>query len=454
VGWNYLTNFRLEMPLQFPWHGYSTTHRDTVQLVSESETGIFGFMRTVTGYQNASSLGDPGVYLQAYTNGVPQGSVLVQEYGGSNVSGTLIFDVTGDPATGGSRVQTFWGDRLLEDTVSATALSAGTGTYHHPAAYVVSDPSYVASYNSGNTTLGFAESVRVGPLGGRAYGSPDAQGESHSRGARTWNFADWWAAMGYAIPGLSGMTSAWNNVKRGVWAGYVFPGAHWTVNSAGMMWGDGVTDVRTPPHFNDYLQLYVFGESAGSGRIAAVTDAAGRTKVSWVNAAGTSVLFQLRERADLRATWGAEVTVYSGTDCSTPALAAYDDGTVTCWYMVSSTQHASLSTDDGRTWTELTGMMGSSLRNVAVTQHHGITFGVGVSGSSLYFVRSNDQGRTQDAQPGGDAMQLVGACDGDTVPAICCYPDGEVAVWAEDDNGAEVCYVNSTSGYGSWSQVS
>jgi hypothetical protein len=51
-------------------------------------------------------------------------------------------------------------------------------------------------------------------------------------------------------------------------------------------------------------------------------------------------------------------------------------------------------------------------------------------------------------------MQLVGACNADTVPAICCYPDGEVAVWADDDNGTEVCYVNSTSGYGSWAQVS
>jgi hypothetical protein len=182
--------------------------------------------------------------------------------------------------------------------------------------------------------------------------------------------------------------------------------------------------------------------------IAAVTDRAYRTKVAYPDSAGATLQFVHAERPDDRTTWSDPVAIATyKNDLNTPALAAYEDGTVTCWYMAGGAQHASLSTDDGRTWTELTGMMGSTLRNVAVTQHHGITLGVGVSGGNLYFVRSNDQGRTQDGIPGGSAMQLVGACAADCRPAITWYPDGEVAVWAEDASGNEITYVNASSGY-------
>lgn len=454
--WRYLRYFRLELPLQFPYHGQQTTRRDVVHLCSESPVGILGWQRTLTGYQSTSA-GVPGVYYQRYTNGVPQGETLVQAFGGQAQTGTLVWDVTADIATGGSRIVVSWNGTLLEDTVSATNLSQrdGASTYDHPACYVLSDPMYVSGYTGYRVPVwSFAETVRVGPLGGCVYGEPDADGVCGRSGARSWNFADWWAAMGYAVPELAGMASAWNATRRGVWAGYVYPGHFLKVDAGGALWGDGVTAVRDTPAMNDYLQVYLFGESPGGSSISAVTDRTYRTKVASVNAAATAVTCRRVERVDVPATWGAPVTVAVGEGLSHPSLAAYEDGVTTCWYMVGGTQHASISTDDGRTWQELTGMMGSTLRNVAVTQHHGITLGVGVRGGNLYFVRSNDQGRTQDGIPGGSAMQLVGPCASDCRPAITWYPDGEVAVWAEDASGNEITYVNSSSGYGAWAVVS
>lgn len=450
AGWRYLRYFRLQVPLVFPWHGQQTTRPDMLFLVSESTTGIFGFRRALIAWQSTSA-GVPGLYYQHYTGGVSETPVLVQAFSGQAVAGTLTIEHRGT-SDGRSRVTVSWEGTLLED---ATVDPMGLGTddtAHHMAVYVLSDPMYAAGSSGGLTNWAFAESVRVGTLAGCAYGEPDSAGQTYSRGARSLDWQEWWADMAYSPPGLAAM-SAWFGTHRGVWAGYVFPGAHFVVNPAGYAYADATTDVRTPPHYNDSLQFYLFGERPGGSALAVTTDRAYRTKLASVNEQATAVLFRLCERAADRSTWSAPVTAATGDDLSNPALAAYDDGAVTCWYMAGAVQHATTSSDDGRTWQELTGMMGSSLRNVSVTQHHGITLGVGVQGGQLYFVRSNDQGRTQDAQPGGSAMQLVGPCGDDCRPCIAWYPNGEVAVWAENADGKLVTYSNSSSGYGAWAVV-
>ncbi len=207
--------------------------------------------------------------------------------------------------------------------------------------------------------------------------------------------------------------------------------------------------------FYDYLgffDLFFYAICRGN-TVSAVTDRSYRTKLAWVGGGGSQILYRLIEHATARSTYGEIVTVHTGEDCRHPSLAAYEDGVVTCWYMAADTQAAKLSSDDGRTWSELTDMMGSSLRNVSVCQHHGITLGVGVLNSQLYFVRSNDQGRTQDAQPNGESQQLIGACGSDCRPSITWYPDGEVAVWAEDADGEQITYHNTSSGYATWTVV-
>lgn len=449
AGWNYLRYFRLVMPISFPCHGQQTTRPDSVYLVSESLTGVFGFRRAIIAWQNTSA-GEPGLYYQRYNSGVSERPTLVAAFGGERLTGTITFEHRGT-VDGRSQVQVLWNGTLLED-VTTDSLVSGEGCFHHAAVYFLSDPTYVARYSRGITTLGFVESARLGPLTGQAYDDPRAGGSSASLGPRALDWDDWWAYMGYAIPGLEGM-SRYIGVRRGLWAGYLFIGSHLRVAN-GWVWADGQTTVRPPPLMNDYLQLYVFGEKPGGSSLSAVTDRAHRTGVAWVDGTGRQVLFRRVERPADPATYGPARTVYRGEACSHPALAAYDDGAMTCWYMAGGVQHASVSADGGHTWTEIASMMGGSLRNVAVTQHHGLTLGVGVSGGNLYFVRSNDQGRTQDDLPGGGgARQLVGACAADCRPCITWYPDGEVAVWAEDASGGLVTYRNANSGYGAWERV-
>jgi len=232
------------------------------------------------------------------------------------------------------------------------------------------------------------------------------------------------------------------------------------VDSDGYVYGNaGAAEDTRFYDYTGYFWLYFYATCRGN-TVCAVTDRAYRTKLAWVAEGGSHVQFRLVERPADPSTWGEIVTVFIGTDCRHPSLAAYDDGVITCWYMAYGSgdttgdrQHASISTDDGRTWQELTNMMGSQLRNVAVTQHHGITLGVGVENSRLFFVRSNDQGRTQDNQPNGEPMLEIGACASDCRPSITWYPDGEVAVWAETDDGETVTYHNTSSGYANWTVV-
>jgi len=232
------------------------------------------------------------------------------------------------------------------------------------------------------------------------------------------------------------------------------------VDSDGYVYANAAA-IYDPRGYDNYgMFVFFFYATCRGNTVAAVTDRAYRTKLAWVAEGGSHVQYRLVEQPSDPSAWGEIVTVFTGNDCRHPALAAYDDGVVTCWYMADDSgqitgdrQRASISTDDGRTWQELTGMMGSSLRNVSVCQHHGITLGVGVLNSQLFFVRSNDQGRTQDLQPNGETQQLIGACGSDCRPAITWYPDGEVAVWAEDADGETITYHNTSSGYATWTVV-
>ncbi len=193
----------------------------------------------------------------------------------------------------------------------------------------------------------------------------------------------------------------------------------------------------------------------GGGRIHhAITDNAARTKLAFVE--DDTLKFRRVEYIRDAASYSEPVTIAdAGANYVTPCLVAYADGSLACWYMEDGVQRVSRSYDDGRTWTlDEDAMLGSNLTNLFAVQYEGITAAVGVRDSALYFVRSNDQGETQDTIPGSALNeQYIGACAANAAPCLVWYPDGQLLVAALDPEGNTVNYANRNSGYGAWEEL-
>lgn len=455
MAWRYLEYCKVNVAMAWTRHGKRTRLTDRLLFVSENISGGMSFYSSFYCLQADDGNGNaPGLYFSpdAVFSTITQVALFGAE---TTLTGTVTFDHQ-DTADGQSRVRVYWNEKLVYDETMANLIE-GANSGKHMAVYFLSDPAFAASLDSnGFTVYEYLESARVGEVTGNVYGDCKDDGTVASRGDRTLSWDDWWTDCG-PTPNY-GTQSTWLDGTRGTWAVRVSPNSYLKV-SAGKIWSDGETLIQGllfKPGTAE-LQIYLFGEAFGGSAISATVDRAYRTKVAYASADGDEILFRRIERAEDSSSWSAAVQVAAGSHCRHPSLAAYDEGVLTCWYMAGDMQKASQSTDDGRTWTEITNMLGNSLKNVNVVQHHGITMAVGVSNSKLYFCRSNDQGRTQDNLPwqaGGGAMQEVGACGDDARPAICWYPDGEVAVFAEDDDGEQIVFVNANSGYGSWTTVS
>ena len=187
----------------------------------------------------------------------------------------------------------------------------------------------------------------------------------------------------------------------------------------------------------------------GGGRLYhEVTDRTYRTKAAYV--ASDGLRFRRVEYIRDPGTWSEPVVISSaGGAYKNPCLVDYD-GRLVCWYMQDGAQQASASTDDGNNWTELTTMLGADRKNIYAIQHDGITYAVGLRGTDLVYVWSNDQGATQDVFPDGNQEIVIGASAASAVPCLVWYPDGQLRATTKDANNATVQYIGTGSGFTTW----
>jgi hypothetical protein len=184
----------------------------------------------------------------------------------------------------------------------------------------------------------------------------------------------------------------------------------------------------------------------------ALTDRAGRTHLVHVETNGQAVLYRTLEVPRYPEYDTEDVTVAAGTACQTPVLVLWDDGSFGCWYMDGATQKASRSTDQGRTWIAMAGnILGYNLTHVHVAQAAGATVAVGVRSGKLFFVRSSDQGATQDTLPPDSRAEWeIGAVSDDCRACVVPQADGQMLVVAEDADGNQLRYMSRSAGYGEW----
>lgn len=234
-----------------------------------------------------------------------------------------------------------------------------------------------------------------------------------------------------------------------------WPDGLWLYTSeTGPVWSDTTGRASRWVATNEYLypsQMWLlFDLDYAFAAHYATTDRAGRGKR--VSSIGPFVEFRRAEIIGDRATWSAPVTVYGVGICFRPVIVAQDSTALVCWYMDGVTQHASRSLDDGRTWTELTGMMGANLRNVHAIAHGGHVYGCGVREGNVYFVWSNDGGLTQTAIPGGGTEVLVGPCSNYSIPCLVRGEDNSMTILATapDDGIDDVMYLDAQGNYSGW----